>query len=95
MPSGTTSKMFFWLYVLESRNDEKRYVGYTNDINKRLKEHEDGKVVSTEPRRPFKLIYLEGCTNQKDAMRREKYMKTTDGRRFLSKRLKCYYSGIN
>lgn len=95
MPSGTTSKMFFWVYVLESYKDEKRYVGYTNDINKRLKEHKEGKVISTKPRRPFKLIYIEGCTNQQDAMRREKYMKTTDGRRFLSKRLKCYYLNTN
>ncbi len=93
MPSGTTSRMLFWVYVLESTRDEDRYVGYTVDVNKRLKEHKDGKVFSTKGRRPLKLIYLEACTNKEDALRREKYLKTTYGRRFIAKRLKCYNKG--
>ena len=95
MPSGTTSKMFFWVYVLLSKKDNKRYIGYTVDINRRLKEHKNGKVFSTQGRRPLELIYLEGCTNKEDAQRREKYLKTTDGRRFMAKRLKCYYKDAN
>lgn len=92
MPGGTTSKKLYWVYVLLSLKDKKRYVGYTNDINKRLKEHTEGKVFSTKQRRPFMLLYVEGCTNQEDAIRREGYLKTTDGRRFLAKRLKCHYT---
>lgn len=52
----------------------------------------EGKVFSTRHRRPFSLIYMEGCLNREDARRREKYFQTTGGRRFLSKRLKNYYS---
>ncbi len=39
----------------------------------------------------MKLIYFEACTNEDDAKRREDYLKTTRGRRFLAKRLKSYY----
>ncbi len=92
MPDGTTSNRLYWVYVLLSLKDKKRYVGYTQDINVRLKEHQEGKVSSTRDRRPFKLMYVEGCLNKEDAYRREGYLKTTDGRRFLAKRLKCFLS---
>lgn len=55
-----------------------------------MEEHERGLNFSTKFRLPFKLIYYEGCRNQEDAKRREKYLKTTQGRRFLGLRLKCY-----
>src|SRR3990167_957049 len=83
MPRNTTSQMFFYIYVLESVKDGNRYIGYTADFKKRVKEHEDGKNFSTKFRVPFRLIYFEGCLDQSDAKRRERYLKTTQGRRFL------------
>ena len=80
--------MFFYVYVLESLKDYERYIGYTNNLNRRLEEHKAGKSFATKFRRPFKLIYFEGCLNPKDAKRREHYLKTTQGRRFLGLRLK-------
>ncbi len=91
MPSATTSIMFFYVYVLESLKDKKRYIGYTVNLRERLEKHRKERVFSTKPRLPMKLIYFEACTNQDDAQRREKYFKTTKGRRFLAKRLKSYY----
>lgn len=91
MPRTTTANMFFYVYVLESLKDKKRYIGYTNNIKKRLEEHKRGLSKSTKTRLPMKLIYFEGCTNQKDAQRRENYLKTTGGNRFLAKRLVEYY----
>lgn len=91
MPSTTTLKKIYWVYVLLSLKDKKRYVGYTEYINERLKQHKEGKVFSTKPRRPLILIYLEGCLDEGDVKRREGYLKTTGGRRFLAKRLKNYY----
>ncbi|MFH1509087.1 MAG: GIY-YIG nuclease family protein [bacterium] len=85
----------FWVYVLESKKDHKRYIGYTINIDRRLKLHNSGKVISTSYRRPLELIYYEGCTNRYDAQRREKYLKTTGGRRYLAKRLKEYYKKNN
>ncbi|TAL19739.1 GIY-YIG nuclease family protein [Patescibacteria group bacterium] len=81
----------FFVYVLESLLDGKRYIGFTKNLKKRLEEHQKGLSLSTKFRRPFKLIYFEACTNEEDARRREKYLKTTRGRRFLAKRLKSYY----
>jgi putative endonuclease len=77
--------------VLYSKKDSKLYIGYTQDINKRLQQHKDGEVISTKPKRPLELIYLEACTNQKDALRRENYFKKSGGRIFLSKRLKEFF----
>ena len=79
-----------YIYVLLSQKDNNFYVGYTKDIQKRLKEHNAGKVFSTKERRPLKLIYWEGCINQKDAIKREKYLKTAWGKRYLKGRLNNY-----
>jgi putative endonuclease len=95
MPGATNSNMFFYVYVLESQKDKENYVGFTTDIRKRIEEHNKGLNFSTRPRRPFKLIYCELCTNENDARRRERYLKTTRGRRFLVKRLISYYASSN
>lgn len=87
MPSNTTSSMFFYVYVLRSIKDDKLYIGYTNNLTRRIEEHKKGLNFSTKYRLPFKLIYFEGCTNEQDAKRRENYIKTTQGRRFLGLRL--------
>lgn len=88
MPSNTTSRMFFhYVYVLESLKDKDLYIGYTNNLKRRLEEHNKGQSFATKFRLPFRLIYFEGCINQKDAKRRENYLKTTQGRRFLGLRL--------
>ena len=90
MPGSTTSN-YYVVYVLESHKDKKRYIGFTTNLQKRIEKHNQGKVFSTSPRKPFKLIYAELCLNYQDAKRREHYLKTTGGRRFLAKRLLIYY----
>ena len=90
MPSNTTSSVFFYVYILESLKDRERYTGYTENLKKRLEEHRRGSSFSMKFRLPFKLIYFEGCLNQEDAKRREHYLKTTQGRRFLGLRLLEY-----
>jgi putative endonuclease len=90
MPSNTSSSVFFYVYVLENQKDGKKYIGYTNNLKKRLEEHNKGKSFSTMPRLPLKLIYFEGCLNEEDAKRREHYLKSTQGRRFLGLRLIKY-----
>ena len=77
MPSNTTSSVFFYVYILKSLKDGKLYIGYTNNLKSRIKEHEKGLNFSTKYRLPFKLIYFEGCLNEQDAKRRESYLKTT------------------
>jgi putative endonuclease len=92
MPRTTAKNKFYYTYILESLKDSKRYVGYTTDLNKRFKQHCEGKSFSTRSRLPFKLIYCEICLNEEDAKRRERFFKQTKGRRFITKRLKSYYA---
>jgi len=80
----------YYVYVIRSLKDCKFYTGYTIDIENRLKKHNDGKVPSTCSRKPFELVYFEGCYNEKDALHREKYLKTTYGKRYIKNRLKNF-----
>lgn len=83
----------FYVYVLQSLKDMQFYVGCTNNVEKRLKEHNSGLVKSTNNRRPLKLIYTEICLNKQDATHREKYLKTSWGKRYIKNRLKNYLTG--
>jgi putative endonuclease len=89
------SKMKYYVYILWSKVDNQFYTGYTKDIINRLNEHNNGHVVSTKNRRPLELIYWEGCLNQQDATRREKYLKSGNGKIYIKNRLKKYLESIN
>jgi putative endonuclease len=85
--------MYFYIYVLQSEKDGMFYTGYTNNLKERLKFHNEGKVNSAKNRVPLKLVYFEGCLNQQDATHREKYLKTSWGKRYIKERLKNYLTG--
>ena len=84
---------YYYVYVLISRKDGNKYVGYTQNLKLRFEEHCKGYVKSTIYRRPLDPVYFEACLNQKDATQREKYLKTYHGRMFLGNRLKSYLTG--
>ena len=77
------TKCMQYVYVLKSLRDNKLYIGYTTDIDKRFEAHQKGEVVSTKHRRPFVRIFYEAYTNMKDAKRRERYFKTDKGKSTL------------
>ena len=83
----------YYSYVLQSKKDNGFYVGFSKNLKLRFEQHTKGQVDSTKDRRPLKLIYYEACINQEDATKREKYLKTYNGRRFLHRRLKSYLTG--
>jgi len=85
--------MYYYVYVLQSEKDYKFYVGYTNNIKRRLTDHNNGKVTSTKKRIPLKLVYWEGCLSQADSTKREKYLKTAWGKRYIKNRLNDYLTG--
>ncbi len=92
MPRNTQSRMFFYyVYVLQSIKNQSLYIGYTADLKKRLSEHNRGLNFSTKPFRPWHVIHYEAYRNIKDAMRREKYLKTNQGSRLLKRILKEYF----
>jgi len=65
----------FFVYVIRSKVDRNLYIGSTNDLKRRFKEHNSGRVFSTKLRKPFELIYYEAYRNEKDARRREHNLK--------------------
>jgi putative endonuclease len=83
------------VYLLISLKDKNFYTGYTIDLKRRIDEHNQGKVFSTQSRRPLKLIYYEACYNEEDAKAREKYLKSGMGKRYLKNRLKSYLKDKN
>jgi len=82
-----------YVYVLQSEVDRRFYTGCTGDLRKRIQQHNDGKVPATQQRTRLKLIYYEACLNEQDAFRREKYLKTTYGKRYIRIRCKNYFTG--
>jgi putative endonuclease len=83
---------FYYVYVLLSTKDNELYTGYTSDLRERIKLHDNGQVQSTKHRRPLTLIYFEGCINQQDATRREKYLKSGNGKIYLRSRLSHFFN---
>lgn len=81
----------FYNYVIQSIKDKRLYIGYSDDLKRRLKEHNQGLIKATKLYLPWKLIYYEACLNKKDALRRERYLKTVQGQRLLKRRLKEYF----
>jgi len=71
--------------------DNALYVGYTNDLRKRMAMHNLGRVFSTKPRRPFMLIYYEAHQNKDDALKREAFLKSGWGKNYIKRVLKNYF----
>ncbi len=75
----------FIVYLLKSEVVRKSYVGLTNDLERRLKEHNSGKNFYTKRYLPWKVIHIEKFNSFIKAKERERYLKSTSGRRFLKK----------
>ena len=73
----------YCVYILFSKRDFKLYIGYSSNLKARIKDHNDGGTTSTSKRRPLILIYCEYHRSKIDAMRREKYFKTTAGKKAI------------
>jgi putative endonuclease len=73
----------YFVYVLQSEKDKNIYIGITDDLERRLKQHNAGRNLSTKYRIPFELIYSEECRNRTDARNREKFLKSGCGREWI------------
>ena len=82
----------YYTYVLRSEKDSQLYTGSTDDLRKRLNDHNSGRVPSTKSRGPFKVIHYEASLNEQDARAREKYLKTGMGKRYVKNRLRRFLS---
>ena len=73
----------YYVYVLYSEKLNKRYIGSTQDIARRLREHNFGKSKFTKVGIPWKLIYQESHQSNHETRRRELFLKSGVGRKFL------------
>lgn len=89
--TSATKNGFYYVYLLQSISHDNLYVGYTQNLSTRLKQHNAGTNSSTKAYVPWDLIHYEAYRNQQDALRREKYLKTSQGKRMLRRGLKEYF----
>ncbi len=83
---------FHYVYVLRCK-DGGFYVGQTGDLRRRFSQHEKGEAKSTRGRRPLKLLFYEAFPSRADALRRERYLKSTAGKRTLRLMLREHLHG--
>lgn len=92
LPAGKAQRDFrilcimdkiYFIYAIKSKVDGRIYVGMTNNINRRLQEHNAGNTQSTKHYRPWTIIYLEKMEDRINARKKEKYLKSGCGKEFL------------
>ncbi len=96
--AGLQYKCMFWIYILENQNDKSWYIGYTSNLQRRLKEHQNGYGCQTTSRGAkqrgealrWELIYCGGYRDKRDAEGRERFLKSGSGRKFLKKQMTNY-----
>jgi putative endonuclease len=76
------------IYTIQSQVDKRLYVGISENILKRVKEHNSGQVFSTKGYRPWILVYTENIGSRIEARKREKYLKSGCGKEFLKSIIK-------
>ena len=85
----------FYVYVLKSRKNNRLYVGYTDDLRRRFKEHNKGIGCEyTKRNAPFDLIFYEAYADKKDASKAEKFLKSGYGREVLKNKLENYFNNF-
>lgn len=77
----------FCTYILQSEKDGSFYIGYTQQLQKRIHQHNNGKSNYSAKHRPFKLVYYEKLDSKQEALAREEYFKTAQGREFFLSKL--------
>jgi putative endonuclease len=83
IPTGVT----FYAYVIKSLNFDFYYKGHCKDLKERLKQHNSGATQSIIRYAPFEIVYFEEFATRELAIKREKYFKSSAGRRFLKSKL--------
>jgi putative endonuclease len=90
---GGKAKTMYHIYILESIEFGKLYTGYTNDLESRIKKHNSGNVRSTKAYKPYKIIYVENCHNKTIARKRELFLKSGQGRKWIKENKEKWRDG--
>lgn len=77
----------YYTYILKSKIDNSKYFGYTSDLKKRVREHNNLKSKYSSSKAPFILIWYCAFNEKQKAIDFEKYLKSSSGHAFVNKRL--------
>lgn len=69
----------YWTYIIQSTTTKKHYIGYTSDLEQRLKQHNSNHTKSIKNRGPFIVVYSEQHATREEAYRRERQLKSYKG----------------
>ena len=75
--------MIYYIYILQSEVDGSYYIGQTNNLEDRLRRHNEGRSNYTRSKKPWKLVYTEKFNSRKEAVRREVEIKSKKRRFFI------------
>jgi len=78
--------VYYFAYVLKSELSGKHYCGSTGNLDRSLKEHNEGLVCSTKNERPWVLVYKEAFDKRSEALKREMFFKSINGYIFLKQK---------
>lgn len=81
----------YYTYIIYSNKLNKKYIGYSENLKKRINEHNKGDCKFTAKGKPWKLIYYEAFESKKDALAEEKFLKSGKGRQRSNHLLKNYF----
>ena len=84
---GVKYRSMYYVYILQSQKDKRKYIGETNNLERRLIEHNTGRSPYTKGRGPWELIYREEYRTRTEAIKREHFLKSGKGREYLKKKL--------
>jgi putative endonuclease len=74
---------YYYVYVLKSTEFDRFYVGMTDNVERRLMDHNSGKVKSTKFYSPWKLFFVEKLETRLEARKREKFLKGGSGKEYI------------
>src|SRR3989338_4383196 len=85
LPAGRRAgqSYMFYVYVIKSNKRNYTYVGITNNLDRRINQHQNGREKTTAPYRPFIFLFTEPFPSRIEARNREKYLKSGIGREWI------------
>jgi len=78
----------FYLYLIQSEVDSSFYIGYTSNLELRIKQHNKGESTYSRRKKPWKLVYSEELENKTSALKREKFLKKQKNKDFYYQLIK-------
>jgi putative endonuclease len=78
----------FYVYLIQSEVDASFYIGYTSNLELRIKQHNNGESIYSRRKKPWKLVYSEELENKTSALKREKFLKKQKNKDFYYQLIK-------